>query len=124
MALDGGPDGLGIVRRLLRQAQGRLQPHGVVLLEIGGLREAIEREFVPARPGEWLPILWWYATDGTGLGSDRSAMRAFLLPGGPGGASLQCADGPSFAEPRPAVSANRLVGSRARLRVRSGGSGE
>jgi release factor glutamine methyltransferase len=35
LALDGGPEGLAIVRRLLAQAPGKLRPGGAVLLEIG-----------------------------------------------------------------------------------------
>ena len=31
----------------------RLQPHGIVVIEIGGLRTAIDREFAALRP-EWL----------------------------------------------------------------------
>jgi len=54
MAHDGGPDGMAIVRKLLRQARTRLEPHGIVVIEVGGLRGAIEREFAPLRP-EWLP---------------------------------------------------------------------
>lgn len=53
MAHDGGPDGMAIVRELLRQAGSRLQPHGVVVLEVGGLHAAIEREFGALRP-QWL----------------------------------------------------------------------
>jgi ribosomal protein L3 glutamine methyltransferase len=53
-ALDGGADGLGIIRRLLRQAAGRLTPAGVLLIEVGGLRQAMDREFAAQRP-EWLP---------------------------------------------------------------------
>jgi ribosomal protein L3 glutamine methyltransferase len=53
MAHDGGRDGLAIVRKLLRQARTRLQPHGIVVIEVGGLRAAIEREFAAFRP-EWL----------------------------------------------------------------------
>jgi release factor glutamine methyltransferase len=34
-ALDGGPDGLDHIRRLLAQAEGYLKPRGVILLEIG-----------------------------------------------------------------------------------------
>jgi len=56
MAHDGGRDGLDIVRTLLRQARGRLQPHGFVVIEVGGLRAAIDREFAALRP-EWLPTL-------------------------------------------------------------------
>jgi len=53
MALDGGVDGLDIVCKLLRQARRRLQPHGIVVLEVGGLREAIDREFAALDP-HWL----------------------------------------------------------------------
>jgi len=53
MALDGGADGLDIVRKLLRQARTRLQPHGIVVIEVGGLREAIDREFAKLEP-HWL----------------------------------------------------------------------
>ena len=53
MAHDGGRDGLMIVRKILRQARTRLQPHGIVLIEVGGLRAAIEREFRTLHP-EWL----------------------------------------------------------------------
>ncbi len=35
VALDGGLDGVELIRRLLDQARGRLQPGGVILLEIG-----------------------------------------------------------------------------------------
>ncbi len=56
MAHDGGRDGLDIVRKLLRQARGRLQPHGFVVIEVGGLRAAIDREFAALRP-EWLQTL-------------------------------------------------------------------
>jgi ribosomal protein L3 glutamine methyltransferase len=54
MAHDGGNDGLVIVRKLLRQARERLAPHGVVAVEIGGLRKAVNREFAALAP-EWLP---------------------------------------------------------------------
>ena len=53
MAHDGGRDGLEIVRRLIREAAGRLAPHGVLAIEVGGLRAAIDREFGSLRP-EWL----------------------------------------------------------------------
>jgi ribosomal protein L3 glutamine methyltransferase len=60
LALDGGSDGLDIIRTLLRQARTRLQPHGIVLIEVGGLRAAMDREFA-ALDLSWLP---------TGDGSD------------------------------------------------------
>jgi ribosomal protein L3 glutamine methyltransferase len=53
LAHDGGSDGLVIVRKLLRQAKDRLAPHGVVAVEIGGLRKAVNREFAALAP-EWL----------------------------------------------------------------------
>jgi ribosomal protein L3 glutamine methyltransferase len=54
LAHDGGADGLEIIRRLLRQARTRLQPHGIVAIEVGGLRRAIDREFAALEP-HWLP---------------------------------------------------------------------
>jgi ribosomal protein L3 glutamine methyltransferase len=54
MAHDGGSDGLVIIRQLLRQARERLQPHGIVVIEVGGLQPAIEREFGAWQP-QWLP---------------------------------------------------------------------
>jgi len=54
LAHDGGADGLAIIRRLLRQARSRLQPHGIVAIEVGGLRAAIDREFAALEP-HWLP---------------------------------------------------------------------
>lgn len=53
MAHDGGRDGLAIIRKLLQQARTRLQPHGIVVIEVGGLRGAIEREFASLEP-HWL----------------------------------------------------------------------
>ena len=53
LALDGGPDGLTIIRKLLRQARERLSPEGVVLIEVGGLRRAMDREFAFLHP-DWL----------------------------------------------------------------------
>lgn len=53
MAHDGGADGLVIIRKLLRQARDRLAPHGIVVIEVGGLRAAIDREFAKLAP-HWL----------------------------------------------------------------------
>lgn len=53
MAHDGGVDGMAIVRKLLRQAKTRLAPHGIVAIEVGGLRGAIDREFAKFEP-HWL----------------------------------------------------------------------
>jgi ribosomal protein L3 glutamine methyltransferase len=53
MAHDGGDDGLAIIRKLLRQARDRLTPEGILLIEVGGLRPAIDREFASLAP-QWL----------------------------------------------------------------------
>lgn len=53
LAHDGGADGLVIVRKLLRQARERIAPHGIVAIEIGGLRKAVNREFAELSP-QWL----------------------------------------------------------------------
>lgn len=53
MSLDGGADGLVIIRKLLCQARDRLTPDGVVLIEVGGLRPAMDREFAVLDP-HWL----------------------------------------------------------------------
>lgn len=53
MALDGGRDGLDIIRKLLRQSRDRLQPHGIVAIEVGGLRAAMDRAF-PELELHWL----------------------------------------------------------------------
>jgi ribosomal protein L3 glutamine methyltransferase len=58
LALDGGGDGLAIIRKLLRQARERLAPDGVVLLEVGGLRAAMQREFAALAPH------WFHSADG------------------------------------------------------------
>jgi release factor glutamine methyltransferase len=51
-ALDGGPDGLDVVRRLLDRLPDALAPDGVALLEIGADQgEAIAREVAARLPG-------------------------------------------------------------------------
>jgi ribosomal protein L3 glutamine methyltransferase len=59
LALDGGRDGLDIIRKLLRQARARLKPHGIVLIEVGGLRAAMDREFAALDPH------WLHTADGS-----------------------------------------------------------
>ncbi len=56
MALDGGADGLIIVRKLLQQAMSRLQPHGIVVLEVGAQRQAMQQAW-PNLPMRWLKTL-------------------------------------------------------------------
>ncbi len=53
MAHDGGGDGLVIIRKLLRQARTRLTAEGIVLLEVGGLMAAMDKEFAALEP-HWL----------------------------------------------------------------------
>ena len=59
VALDGGRDGLGIVRRLVRQAASRLAPRGILMIEVGSGREAFEREFGHLEPH------WFHTHDGS-----------------------------------------------------------
>ncbi|MFH1498101.1 MAG: 50S ribosomal protein L3 N(5)-glutamine methyltransferase [Verrucomicrobiota bacterium] len=53
MAHDGGADGLVIIRKILAQALPRLAPHGVLLIEVGGIQKLINRTFASLHP-EWL----------------------------------------------------------------------
>jgi len=53
MALAGGEDGLDIVRRLLEQAGSHLNERGLLIVEIGHNREALEQAF-PKLPFTWL----------------------------------------------------------------------
>lgn len=57
LALDGGPDGLDLIRRLIGQAARRLRPHGILMIEVGGGREAFEREFGHLQPH------WFHTAD-------------------------------------------------------------
>ena len=54
LALDGGRDGLAVIRRLLDQAPARLADDGLLLIEVGGLRAAMESTFGSLRL-RWLP---------------------------------------------------------------------
>ena len=53
MALAGGQDGLDIVRRILSEAGALLDRDGLLVVEIGHNREALERAF-PRLPFTWL----------------------------------------------------------------------
>lgn len=53
LAHDGGADGLRVIRELVRQAPDCLGSEGVLVIEVGGLRRAVEREFAALMP-EWL----------------------------------------------------------------------
>jgi release factor glutamine methyltransferase len=53
LALDGGMDGLDLIRRLLAELPGRLAAGGVALLEIGAAQEQPIRTAVSVLPGAW-----------------------------------------------------------------------
>ncbi|NJD28732.1 MAG: peptide chain release factor N(5)-glutamine methyltransferase [Chloroflexi bacterium] len=53
LALDGGPDGLAVIARLLDLLPGTLDGAGAALLEIGGDQEADARALVEARLPGW-----------------------------------------------------------------------
>ncbi len=55
LALDGGADGMDLVRRIVREARAHLTPQGVLAIEVGGLRNVMVAEF-PGVPFEW-PVL-------------------------------------------------------------------
>lgn len=58
MALDGGRDGFDIIRKILRQSRTRLQRHGIVVLEVGDLRAAMDKVFSK------LDLHWLHTEDG------------------------------------------------------------
>jgi ribosomal protein L3 glutamine methyltransferase len=60
LALDGGADGLDVVRRILKEARGHLTSQGGLLCEIGGGRELLEAAFPQ------LPLLWLDTEDSEG----------------------------------------------------------
>jgi ribosomal protein L3 glutamine methyltransferase len=60
LAFDGGPDGLDVVRRILRDAPRHLTPEGGLLCEIGRGRERIDEAFAE------LPLLWLDTEDSEG----------------------------------------------------------
>lgn len=72
LALDGGRDGLDIIRRLLDQSRDRLAPSGLVVIEVGGLRKAMDREF------KKLNLRWLPSEDGANCvcGIEAAALRA------------------------------------------------
>jgi ribosomal protein L3 glutamine methyltransferase len=65
MALDGGRDGLAIVRRILAEAKNWLMPNGLLICEIGEGRELLERDHPE------LDVLW--------LDTEESAGEVFCI---------------------------------------------
>jgi release factor glutamine methyltransferase len=53
MALDGGPDGLAVIRRLLAALPGALAAEGIALLEIGFDQGPAMEAAVSEMPGDW-----------------------------------------------------------------------
>jgi ribosomal protein L3 glutamine methyltransferase len=53
LALAGGNDGLDVVRRILTEAAPRLTPDGLLVVEIGRNREALDKAF-PKLPFTWI----------------------------------------------------------------------
>ena len=53
LALRAGVDGLDVVRRILAGAPGRLEPHGVLFVEVGDSDERLQQAF-PMLPFTWL----------------------------------------------------------------------
>jgi ribosomal protein L3 glutamine methyltransferase len=66
LALAGGSDGLDLIRRILIEARRHLKPAGLLVMEIGHNRRALERAF-PRVPFVWLE---------TSAGPDK----IFILP--------------------------------------------
>jgi ribosomal protein L3 glutamine methyltransferase len=60
IALDGGADGLDLVRRILQEAKRHLTPAGGLVCEIGRGRERLEAAFPQ------LPLLWLDTEDSDG----------------------------------------------------------
>jgi ribosomal protein L3 glutamine methyltransferase len=58
LGLAAGDDGLDIVRRILQNARGHLTPNGVLLVEVGGGKAAVEAAYPK------LPFLWFTADSG------------------------------------------------------------
>ena len=61
MALAGGEDGLDIVRRIIAQSRAHLARDGLLVVEIGHNREALERAYPK------LPFTWLETSGGDGL---------------------------------------------------------
>lgn len=71
-ALFSGEDGLDVIRKLLPQAAKKLKPNGVLLIEVGGLQDAMAEAF-PS-----LEISWLNTADGSDCicAISASALRA------------------------------------------------
>jgi len=76
MALDGGPDGLDLVRNILREAPKHLNPGGGMICEIGTGRETLEEEY-PDLEFFWLDTaesqgeVFWITAEALGVGEKK-----------------------------------------------------
>lgn len=61
LALAGGADGLGLVRRIIAEAGAHLAPRGVIVMEIGRGRRRVERAFPQ------IPFIWPDAAPGSAV---------------------------------------------------------
>jgi ribosomal protein L3 glutamine methyltransferase len=53
LALAGGADGMGVIKRLLREVRSYLKRGGLLIVEVGGERETVEKQFKDI-PMTWL----------------------------------------------------------------------
>ena len=58
-SLVSGKDGLDVIRKLLTQARAALKPHGILVIEVGGLQQAMHQAWPK------LPIMWLPTADGS-----------------------------------------------------------
>ena len=76
MALDGGPDGLDLVRNILAQAPKHLNAGGGMICEIGTGREILEEEY-PDLDFFWLDTaesqgeVFWITAEALGVGEKK-----------------------------------------------------
>ncbi|MFP6680991.1 MAG: 50S ribosomal protein L3 N(5)-glutamine methyltransferase [Gammaproteobacteria bacterium] len=68
MALDAGPDGLTIVRRILAQAADRLSEDGAIIIDVGEMVTAIDRE-IQSVSFTWIDVE--YGGEGIGIAYKR-----------------------------------------------------
>jgi ribosomal protein L3 glutamine methyltransferase len=68
MALDAGPDGLTIVRRILAQTADRLSADGAIIVDVGEMVAAIDRE-IPSVSFTWIDVE--YGGEGIGIAYKR-----------------------------------------------------
>jgi ribosomal protein L3 glutamine methyltransferase len=80
MALDGGPDGLDLVRRILTDAPKHLNPGGGMICEIGTGRELLEEEF-PDLDFFWLDTaesegeVFWITAEALGVENPKKKKK-------------------------------------------------